>query len=52
MIYIVSGFFRSGTTMMMRALELGGMPVYFSRERNALNEEHTNLRSRPNPTGL
>jgi len=52
MIYVVSGFFRSGTTMLMKALEAGGMPVYYSRERNALNEEFTNIRSVPNKGGL
>lgn len=52
MIYLVSGFFRSATTKMMECLEAGGIPVYYSRERNALNEEYTDKRSRPNPRGL
>lgn len=52
MIYIVSGFFRSGTSMMMQALEAGGIAPYFSRERNAVNEHFTDARSRPNPMGL
>ena len=32
MIYIVSGYMRTGTTMMMRALEAGGMPAYYEDE--------------------
>lgn len=34
MIYIVSGFMRSGTSMMMQALIAGGMQASFSTQRN------------------
>ena len=34
MIYIVSGFMRSGTSMMMKALEAGGMDAVYSRARD------------------
>ena len=37
---------------MMQALEAGGLPVYFSRSRNAVNEFHTDSTKRPNPKGL
>lgn len=33
-IYLVSGFMRSGTSMMMKALHTGGMDVAFSAERD------------------
>lgn len=40
MIYIVSGFMRSGTSMMMKALKDGGMEVAWSPERDKrLNEK-------------
>lgn len=35
MIYIVSGFQRCGTSMMMRCLEAGGMQPVFSADKNA-----------------
>lgn len=34
MIYIVSGFMRSGTSMMMRAMEAGGMQAVYSKARD------------------
>lgn len=34
MIYIVSGFMRSGTSMMMKALEAGGMDAAYSKARD------------------
>ena len=52
MIYIVSGFFRSGTSMMMQALEAGGLPVYYSRARDEFNERNTDAAHRPNPVSL
>lgn len=40
MIYIVSGFMRSGTSMMMKALEAGGMDAVRSKERDKrMNEK-------------
>ena len=35
MIYIVSGFMRSGTSMMMRAIEAGGLEAVYSKARDA-----------------
>lgn len=35
MIYIVSGFMRCGTSMMMRALEAGGLEAAYSKDRDA-----------------
>lgn len=35
MLYVVSGFMRTGTSMMMKALEAGGMPAVYSRKRDA-----------------
>ena len=52
MIYIVSGFFRSGTSMMMQALESTGFSIYRSRSRDAFNELHTDCTKRPNPVSL
>jgi hypothetical protein len=39
MLYVVSGFMRSGTSMMMQALEAGGMEAVYSQARNTeMNE--------------
>lgn len=38
MIYLVGGFMRSGTSMMMRCLEAGGLEAVYSTERDAENE--------------
>lgn len=35
MLYIVSGFMRTGTSMMMRALEAGGLEAVYSKRRDA-----------------
>lgn len=35
MIYVVSGYMRSGTSMMMRCLEAGGLEAVYSRKRDA-----------------
>lgn len=52
MIYVVSGYMRSGTSMMMQALEAGGMPVLRSERRDRLNESHADEQYRPNPISL
>lgn len=52
MIYIVSGFFRSGTSMLMQGLDAGGLAVYYSRSRDAFNEANTDSTRRPNPKSL
>lgn len=35
MLYVVSGFMRTGTSMMMQSLEAGGMEAVYSRKRDA-----------------
>ena len=52
MIYLVTGFMRSGTSMMMQALEAGGLEVAKSEERDMFNELHSGGRYKPNPVGL
>ncbi len=52
-IYIVSGFPRSGTSMMMRALEAGGIPCVYSPSRNAAMRPCNMLPGYdPNPHGF
>lgn len=53
MLYVVSGFMRSGTSMMMDALSAGtrpaGIPAVWSRERDeAMNARHGDDQFRPN----
>jgi hypothetical protein len=50
-IYIVSGFPRSGTSMMMRALEAGGIAAAFDRTRD-LEEKIRPDGYHPNPNGF
>ena len=53
MIYIVSGYMRSGTSMMMRALEAGGMDAAYSVERDArMNEKWGDPDYKPNESYL
>lgn len=52
MIYLVSGYMRSGTSMMMQCLEAGGMPVAYSTKRNSLNDRRSDEHYKPNPKGL
>jgi len=42
MITIVSGFIRSGTSMMMRMLHVGGLPVVFDAERRPADVQNPN----------
>ena len=49
MIYIVSGFPRSGTSMMMRCLEAGGMDVVMGERRNKLAEHCSDDDYKMNP---
>lgn len=49
MIYIVSGFPRSGTTCVMRALEAGGLTVASSPERDQMAAAHADEHYQPNP---
>ena len=53
MISIVSGFMRTGTSMMMRALEAGGMePVYAARRDQKMNDRWGDELYSPNQGGL
>ena len=52
MIYLVTGFMRSGTSMMMAALEAGGLPTAKSRQRDAFARAHSDQHYQMNPTGL
>lgn len=52
MIYLVTGTFRSGTSLMMQGLEAGGLPVYRSAARDQVNDVRTRPASRPNPVSL
>lgn len=38
-IYIVSGFMRSGTSMMMKALEAGGLEAIYNPSRDKMNDD-------------
>jgi len=52
MIYIVSGFMRSGTTMKMECMEAGGMSVVKSESRDQFGAAHNDEHYRVNPHGL
>lgn len=52
MIYIVSGFMRSGTSMMMRALEAGGMEAVFNPGRDKMNEKYGDENYKINDDGF
>lgn len=52
MIYIVSGFMRSGTSMMMHALIAGGMDASWSEDRNNLVKIKSDEDYTPNKNGL
>jgi hypothetical protein len=52
MIYVVSGYMRSGTSMMMQCLQAGGMDVVKSLGRDKVNDAHSDEHYRPNPYGL
>ena len=52
MIYIVSGFMRSGTSMMMKALMAGGLEGYYDSSRNVMNEQYGDQHYRPNEGGF
>lgn len=52
MIYVVSGFMRSGTSMMMEALQAGGMPIVHDHTRDEVNDRASDEHYRPNPNAL
>lgn len=52
MIYLVSSFHRSGSSMMMEALAAGGMDASWDSEQDALNALWGRDGYRPNPAGF
>jgi hypothetical protein len=52
MIYIVSGFIRSGTSACMQALEAGGLSVVKDGKRKEFNWRHKDGKYTPNPDDL
>lgn len=51
MIYLVSNIHRSGSSMMMRCLEAGGLPVVYDKDANRMNESAPSDYV-PNPNGF
>ena len=52
-VYVVSGYMRSGTSMMMKCLEAGGMAArYHSRKDLTLNNRYARKNYQPNPGGF
>lgn len=52
MLYIVSGFMRSGTSMMMNALAEGGIEPAINKNRDHMNIRHGDKFYRPNKLGF
>lgn len=52
MIYIVTGFMRSGTSMLCACLEAGGIEFVKSKDRDQLAIEHSDEHYQVNPCGL
>lgn len=51
-VYIVSGFMRTGTSMMMRALEAGGMDIVKKNSREKMRKAYADKYYDPNEGGL
>lgn len=52
MIYIVSGYMRTGTSMMMDALARGGLEPAFNESRNQMNTQYGDEWYKPNDNGF
>ena len=52
MIYVVSGYMRTGTSMMMKALEAGGLEAAFNPVREEMNAVYGDEHYKPNPGGF
>jgi len=52
MIYIVSGLYRSGTSMMMQAMEAGGLSIVKNESRDKFSQNHSDQYYKPNPLSL
>lgn len=50
--YFVSGFMRCGTSMMMQALEAGGLVASYDKSRNSMNDEFGDEFYKPNEGGF
>lgn len=51
-LYVVGGFMRTGTSMMMKALEAGGMDAEYDERRDDFRREHADDFYDPNEGGL
>ena len=51
MLYIVSGFMRTGTSMMMKALEAGGLEAAYQQSREAMRKRYADEHYDPNVGG-
>ena len=52
MIHVVTGFMRTGTSMMMKALEAGGLDAAYDRSREDTRKQHADEFYDPNEGGL
>lgn len=52
MLYVVSGFMRTGTSMMMRALEAGGLLAIYAKSREDMRRRYADDNYDPNEGGL
>lgn len=52
MLYVVSGFMRTGTSMMMKALEAGGLDAEYRQSRDEMKKRHADESYDPNIGGL
>jgi len=52
MLYVVSGYMRTGTSMMMRALEAGGLNACYRQSRDVIKNRHGDEHYDPNIGGL
>lgn len=50
--YLVTGYMRTGTSMMMQALEAGGLEAIRSNAREQMNENYGDEHYKPNPNGF
>lgn len=51
-VYLICNVHRSGSSMMMRCLEAGGMPVVYSGDHESLNYDYNTPDYVPNPNGF
>lgn len=51
-LYVVSGFMRTGTSMMMRALEAGGLEAVKRQSREEMRKRYADEKYNPNEGGL